>query len=88
MITLDELPHFEELKQLVDSQLDLTNNLIQSSCDRFNWRLHWLGIPERKKPWLTQEVFNKYHSETNMMRYINELVSKRFLISKWYDATW
>ena len=25
-----------------------------------------------------QDVFNKYHSETNMMRYINELVSKDF----------
>ena len=41
----------------------------------------------RKKPWLQQEVFNKYQSETNMMRYINELVQKIFT-SKWYDATW
>ena len=32
----------------------------------------------RKKPWLQQEVFTKYQSETNMMRYINELVSKDF----------
>ena len=42
----------------------------------------------RKKPWLQQEVFTKYQSETNMMRYINELVSKRFFTCKWYDATW
>ena len=42
----------------------------------------------RKKPWLQQEVFTKYQSETNMMRYINELVSKRFLTCKWYDTTW
>ena len=34
--------------------------------------------PMRKKPWLQQEVFTKYQSETNMMRYINELVSKDF----------
>ena len=32
----------------------------------------------RKKPWLQQDVFTKYQSETNMMRYINELVSKDF----------
>ena len=32
----------------------------------------------RKKPWLQQEVFTKYQSETNMMRYINELVQKDF----------
>ena len=38
----------------------------------------WLGVPYRTRPWLTQEVFNKYHSETDMMRYIYELVSKDF----------
>ena len=37
-----------------------------------------MGIPERTKPWLQQEVFNNYQSETNMMRYINELVQKDF----------
>ena len=79
LITLDECTTLEELKQLVDSQLDMTNrfdtidHVIDSIGD-----YHWLGIPERTKPWLTQEVFNKYHSETNMMRYINELVSKDF----------
>jgi glycine dehydrogenase len=35
-------------------------------------------LPERTKPWLQQDVFEKYHSETNMMRYINELVQKDF----------
>ena len=38
----------------------------------------WKHIPKRKGKWLEQDVFNKYHSETNMMRYINELVSKDF----------
>jgi len=79
LITLDECTTLEELKQLVDSQLDMTNrfdtidHVIDSIGD-----FHWLGIPERIRPWLTQEVFNKYHSETNMMRYINELVQKDF----------
>ena len=38
----------------------------------------WKHIPRRKGKWLEQDVFNKYQSETNMMRYINELVSKDF----------
>ena len=77
LITLDECTTLEELKQLVDSQLDLTNKFdtIDHVVDTIG-DYHWLGIPERKTPWLTQEVFNKYHSETNMMRYINELVQK------------
>ena len=72
LITLDECTTLEELKQLVDSQLDITNRVdtINHVIDSIG-DYHWLGIPERTKPWLTQEVFNKYHSETNMMRYIN-----------------
>ncbi|KAI3661172.1 hypothetical protein MP638_005609 [Amoeboaphelidium occidentale] len=37
------------------------------------------GIPEqflRTTPYLTHEVFNKYHSETEMLRYITRLQSK------------
>ena len=36
------------------------------------------GIPPRKKPWLQQEVFNRYHSETDLMRYIYRLARKDF----------
>ena len=79
LITLDECTTLEELKQLLDSQLDMTNNFdtIDHVVDSIG-DYHWLGMQERKDVWLTQEVFNKYHSETNMMRYINELVSKDF----------
>ncbi len=35
-------------------------------------------IPLREKPWLEQSVFNKYQSETDLMRYIHHLVSKDF----------
>ena len=61
------------------SQLDMTNNFdtidhVVDSIGTYNW----LGIPERTKPWMQQEVFNNYQSETNMMRYINELVQKDF----------
>ena len=79
LITLDECTTLEELKQLVDSQLDITNKFdtIDHVIDTIG-DYNWMGIPQRKKPWLQQDIFNKYHSETNMMRYINELVQKDF----------
>jgi len=79
LITLDECTTLEELKQLIDSQLDVTNNVdtIDHIIDTIG-DYNWMGIPARKKPWLQQDIFNKYHSETNMMRYINELVQKDF----------
>ena len=79
LITLDECTTLEELKQLVDSQLDITNKFdtIDHVIDTIG-DYNWMGISVRKKPWLQQDIFNKYHSETNMMRYINELVSKDF----------
>ena len=79
LITLDECTTLEELKQLVDSQLDITNKFdtIDHVIDTIG-DYNWMGIPQRKKPWLQQDIFNKYHSETDMMRYINELVQKDF----------
>ena len=79
LITLDELTTLEEVKEIIWSQQDLVNkwdtidHVIESVG---NYR--WLSVPERTKPWLQQDVFEKYHSETNMMRYINELVQKDF----------
>ena len=36
------------------------------------------SVPLREKPWLQQEVFNRYHSETDLMRYIYRLARKDF----------
>ena len=79
IITLDELTTLDEIKELLNSQQDLVNKYdtidhIVESVGRYKWK----NIPERTKPWLRQDVFNRYHSETDMMRYINELVSKDF----------
>jgi len=79
IITLDELTTLDEIKELLNSQQDLVNKSdsidhIVESVGRYRWK----DVPERTKPWLRQDVFNKYQSETNMMRYINELVSKDF----------
>ena len=79
LITIDECTTLEELKQLVDSQVDLVNKFdtINHVIDTIG-DYSWSGVPLRKKSWLTQEVFNSYHSETDMMRYIYQLVSKDF----------
>ena len=79
IISLDELTTLEEIQTLINSQKDLINqndtiDHIVEAVGEYKWNY----VPERTKPWLQQEVFNKYHSETNMMRYINELVSKDF----------
>ncbi|WP_396094884.1 MULTISPECIES: aminomethyl-transferring glycine dehydrogenase [unclassified Cyanobium] len=34
------------------------------------------GVPLRQGPWLRQEVFRRYRSETELLRYIQRLVSK------------
>ncbi|PZV22868.1 MAG: glycine dehydrogenase (aminomethyl-transferring) [Cyanobium sp.] len=34
------------------------------------------GVPLRQQPWLQQEVFQRHHSETELLRYIQRLVAK------------
>nr|WP_259701842.1 aminomethyl-transferring glycine dehydrogenase [Synechococcus sp. CS-1324] len=34
------------------------------------------GLPLRQRPWLAQEVFHRHRSETELLRYIQRLVSK------------
>ena len=79
LITLDELTTLQEVKEIIWSQQDLVNkwDTIQHVVESVG-NYKWLSIPERTKPWLQQDVFTKYQSETNMMRYINELVQKDF----------
>ena len=74
ILSLDELTTLEEILLIVHSQY----GDIPFEITDINQNYEWLSTPMRKKPWLQQEVFTKYQSETNMMRYINELVSKDF----------
>ena len=74
ILSLDELTTLEEILLIVHSQYgDIPFDITDISK-----KYEWLSTPMRKKPWLQQEVFTKYQSETNMMRYIYELVSKDF----------
>ena len=78
-LSLDELSDFDTVFDIVNTQKDYTQHkdTIYQAWDYIvNYK--WLTVPERTKPWLRQEVFNKYHSETDMMRYIFELASKDF----------
>ena len=78
-LSLDELSNFDTVFDVVNTQKDYTQHrdTIYQAWDYIvNYK--WYSIPERTKPWLQQEVFKKYHSETDMMRYIFELASKDF----------
>ena len=74
ILSLDECTTIEEIALIVHSQYPNFPFEVTDIIKKYEW----MSIPLRKKPWLTQEVFNKYQSETNMMRYIYELVSKDF----------
>ena len=81
-LSLDELSDFDTVFDIVNTQKDYTQHkdTIYQAWD-YIVGYKWHSIPERTKPWLRQEVFNKYHSETDMMRYIFELVSKDFSLT-------
>ena len=74
ILSLDELTTLEEVLLIIHSQYED----IPFKIEDINKKYEWFAMPMRKKPWLQQEVFTKYQSETNMMRYINELVQKDF----------
>ena len=76
VFSIDELTSLDEIQRILDatSERQIDVRKVFESTETYKW----FTIPERNKPWLTQEVFNSYHSETNMMRYIYELGSKDF----------
>ena len=80
-LSLDECTTLDEIHAIIDTQVDFPNraDTITHVLDAVG-EYRWLSIPYREKEWLTQEVFNKYHSETDMMRYIHELASKDFTL--------
>ena len=79
ILSIDERSTLPELAAIVSTQVDFENkaDTIDHVHDIYK-HYHWMSIPQRTKPWLQQSVFNKYHSETNMMRYMHSLASKDY----------
>jgi len=79
-VTFDELTSDEEVYQIYQILAIIKGKKVKdlSAFLDKNISLSQIQIPLREKPWLEQDVFNKYHSETDLMRYIHHLVSKDF----------
>ena len=70
----EDYPDLNELSQ----EIDIDNYLNGETWEPNNREYTSLSIPIRDKPWLQQEVFNKYHTETELTRYIHKLALKDF----------
>jgi len=86
-ISLDELTTSQELERLI-SALAPDVHQAAAAIAALHRRLLELedasprqllpGVPQRLGPWLSQPVFHAYRSETELLRYIQRLVSKDF----------
>ena len=88
-ISLDELSDLDELQRLLSAMAALPqtapdlarleHTLLQESQGQpIEERLWGTLVPRRTRPWLQQPVFHRYRSETELLRYIQRLVSKDF----------
>ena len=83
-ISLDELTSPEELQRLLEAlapdpvlaaqSTGVLHARLAAAPEPSPWAL--AGVPLRRDPWLCQEVFHRYRSETELLRYIQHLVSK------------
>ena len=94
VITLDELTTLDELDNIIKAfyidedeypdlkelskEIDIDSYLNGDFHDKWDNEINHHSMPLRTKPWLQQEVFNKYHSETDLTRYIHKLALKDF----------
>ncbi len=79
-VSFDELSTLDELDQLLKvcaSALGQEFDGLQNH-ETLDAAALLFGIPLRQKKWLQQSVFNKFHSETEMLRYIYRLARKDF----------
>lgn len=77
-ISLDETTTLEEVQKLADLFAKATahNNTIDVTTLADGIDIHWDAAYVRKSTYLTHPVFNSYHTEHEMLRYIKRLESK------------
>lgn len=76
-ISLDEKSTLEDVRKLVHILRDQEIDSIETTCE-------YDAIPkglQRTTPYLTHPVFNSYHCETEMLRYMKRLENKDFSLT-------
>ncbi len=78
-VSFDELTTNEEFNK-VCRILAIASNKVDLKLKSFDDTdiTSLINVPLRRKPWLTQSVFSKYRSETELMRYISTLANRDF----------
>ncbi len=75
VIALNETTNINDLNKIVSVFSEASDKLVQA-IDKLENGTTIPAAIERKKEYLTNEVFNSYHSETELMRYIKKLERK------------
>ena len=74
-VSLDEFSDQKEMGQLLEALAHVVGKPAPASpTSPADTALR--GLPSRTRPWLTQPAFHQYRSETELMRYIQRLVSR------------
>ncbi len=75
VIALNETTNIKDLNKIVSVFSEASDKLVEA-IDKLEEGTTIPAAIERKKEYLTNEVFNSYHSETELMRYIKKLERK------------
>jgi len=65
--------------QLADLEAQLQQELAAAGASAMPEQVLWADVvPRRQRPWLQQEVFHRYRSETELLRYVQRLAARDF----------